>query len=79
MIKKIISGGQTGVDQAALDTAIKLKIPFFPTDFPIFINVVLRHIGDVWSDFCFLIVQFGNNEFVEGENDYSKRNKDKEK
>ena len=27
MIKKIISGGQTGVDQAALDTAIKLKIP----------------------------------------------------
>ena len=27
MIKKIISGGQTGVDQAALDTARKLKIP----------------------------------------------------
>ena len=27
MIKKIISGGQTGADQAALDTAIKLKIP----------------------------------------------------
>jgi len=27
MIKKIISGGQTGVDRAALDTAIKLGIP----------------------------------------------------
>ena len=27
MIKKIISGGQTGVDQAALDIAIKLRIP----------------------------------------------------
>ncbi len=27
MIKKIISGGQTGVDQAALDVAIKLNIP----------------------------------------------------
>jgi len=27
MIKKIISGGQTGVDQAALDVAIKLDIP----------------------------------------------------
>jgi len=27
MIKKIISGGQTGVDQAALDVAIKLGIP----------------------------------------------------
>jgi hypothetical protein len=27
MIKKIISGGQTGADRAALDTAIKLKIP----------------------------------------------------
>lgn len=27
MIKKIISGGQTGADQAALDTAIKLEIP----------------------------------------------------
>ncbi len=27
MIKKIISGGQTGADQAALDTAIKLDIP----------------------------------------------------
>ena len=26
-IKKIISGGQTGVDRAALDAAIKLKIP----------------------------------------------------
>ena len=26
MIKKIISGGQTGADQAALDVAIKLKI-----------------------------------------------------
>jgi hypothetical protein len=26
MIDKIISGGQTGVDRAALDTAIKLKI-----------------------------------------------------
>ena len=27
MIKKIISGGQTGTDRAALDTAIKLNIP----------------------------------------------------
>ena len=27
MIKKIISGGQTGVDRAALDVAIKLAIP----------------------------------------------------
>lgn len=27
MIKKIISGGQTGADQAALDVAIKLAIP----------------------------------------------------
>ena len=27
MIEKIISGGQTGVDRAALDTAIKLGIP----------------------------------------------------
>ena len=27
MIKKIISGGQTGTDQAALDAAIKWKIP----------------------------------------------------
>jgi hypothetical protein len=27
MIKRIISGGQTGVDQAALDAAIKLDIP----------------------------------------------------
>ena len=27
MIKKILSGGQTGADQAALDTAIKLDIP----------------------------------------------------
>lgn len=27
MIKKVISGGQTGVDQAALDVAIKLGIP----------------------------------------------------
>ena len=27
MIKKIISGGQTGADQAALDVAIKLNIP----------------------------------------------------
>ncbi len=27
MIKKIISGGQTGADQAALDAAIKLGIP----------------------------------------------------
>ena len=26
MVKKIISGGQTGVDQAALDVAIKLGI-----------------------------------------------------
>jgi len=26
MIKKIISGGQTGVDRAALDAAIKLAI-----------------------------------------------------
>ena len=28
MIKKIISGGQTGVDRAALDAAIKLSIPY---------------------------------------------------
>jgi len=28
MIKKIISGGQTGADQAALDIAIKLGIPY---------------------------------------------------
>jgi hypothetical protein len=28
MIKMIISGGQTGVDQAALDAAIKLEIPY---------------------------------------------------
>ena len=27
MIQKIISGGQTGVDRAALDAAIKLTIP----------------------------------------------------
>ncbi len=27
MIKKIISGGQTGADQAALDAAIKWDIP----------------------------------------------------
>jgi len=27
MIKKIISGGQTGADRAALDVAIKLGIP----------------------------------------------------
>ncbi|MDH3955953.1 MAG: putative molybdenum carrier protein, partial [Desulfobacteraceae bacterium] len=27
MLKKIISGGQTEVDQAALDMAIKLRIP----------------------------------------------------
>jgi hypothetical protein len=27
MIKKIISGGQTGADRAALDVAIKLSIP----------------------------------------------------
>jgi hypothetical protein len=27
MIKKIVSGGQTGADRAALDAAIKLKIP----------------------------------------------------
>lgn len=27
MLKKIISGGQTGVDRAALDAAILLKIP----------------------------------------------------
>ena len=27
MIEKIISGGQTGADQAALDAAIKLGIP----------------------------------------------------
>jgi hypothetical protein len=27
VIKKIISGGQTGADQAALDAAIKLGIP----------------------------------------------------
>jgi hypothetical protein len=28
MIKKIISGGQTGADRAALDVAIKLNIPY---------------------------------------------------
>jgi hypothetical protein len=28
MIDKIVSGGQTGVDQAALDVAIKLGIPY---------------------------------------------------
>jgi hypothetical protein len=28
MLKKIISGGQTGADQAALDVAIKLGIPY---------------------------------------------------
>lgn len=28
MIEKIVSGGQTGVDQAALDAAIKLGIPY---------------------------------------------------
>jgi hypothetical protein len=28
MLKKIISGGQTGADQAALDAAIKLDIPY---------------------------------------------------
>ncbi len=27
MLKKIISGGQTGADRAALDVAIKLEIP----------------------------------------------------
>ncbi len=27
MIQKIVSGGQTGVDRAALDVAIKWKIP----------------------------------------------------
>jgi len=27
MITKIVSGGQTGVDRAALDVAIKLSIP----------------------------------------------------
>ena len=27
MIEKIVSGGQTGVDRAALDAAINLKIP----------------------------------------------------
>lgn len=27
MIKKIISGGQTGADRAALDVAIKFNIP----------------------------------------------------
>ena len=27
MIEKIMSGGQTGADQAALDAAIKLGIP----------------------------------------------------
>ena len=27
MLEKIISGGQTGADQAALDAAIKLGIP----------------------------------------------------
>ncbi|MBU0966840.1 MAG: putative molybdenum carrier protein [Proteobacteria bacterium] len=28
MLTKIISGGQTGADQAALDIAIKLNIPY---------------------------------------------------
>ena len=28
LIKKIISGGQTGVDRAALDIAIELGIPY---------------------------------------------------
>lgn len=28
MIKKIVSGGQTGVDQAALETALKLGLPY---------------------------------------------------
>jgi len=28
MLKKIVSGGQTGADQAALDVAIKLEIPY---------------------------------------------------
>jgi predicted Rossmann-fold nucleotide-binding protein len=28
MIEKIISGGQTGADRAALDVAIKLGIPY---------------------------------------------------
>ena len=28
MIEKIISGGQTGVDRAALDVAIELDIPY---------------------------------------------------
>ena len=28
MIKKIISGGQTGADRAALDVAIKFNIPY---------------------------------------------------
>ena len=28
MIKKIISGGQTGADQATLDAAIKLEFPY---------------------------------------------------
>ena len=28
MVKKIISGGQTGVDQAAIDVAIKMGIPY---------------------------------------------------
>lgn len=27
MIKKIVSGGQTGVDRAALDVAMKFNIP----------------------------------------------------
>jgi hypothetical protein len=27
MIEKIISGGQTGADRAAIDVAIELKIP----------------------------------------------------
>ena len=27
MVNKIVSGGQTGVDQAALDTAIKFNLP----------------------------------------------------
>ena len=28
MIEKIISGGQTGADQAALDVAVKYNIPY---------------------------------------------------
>jgi len=32
MIVKIISGGQSGVDRAALDAAIKLDIPQYKKD-----------------------------------------------